>query len=156
MYTKTDGTCDCLWICELVVLSNRHVLYLLFHRFREILYVSRQEVQSGWEMASLPGTIWLGILCELHLLRGTIFHGCDFQVCSSTCRGVSVPRWPGSMGVKILKEDKKQITRKITHLLSIFLLSFGLAFHWSSEYLIWTYTYGLLAKWYRTWKKKKE
>lgn len=75
MYTKIDVTCDCLWICELVVLSNRHVLHLLPHRFRDILYVSRQEVQSGGEMASLPGTIWHGLLCELHLLRGTNLHG---------------------------------------------------------------------------------
>lgn len=29
-------------------------------------------------MASLPGTIWTGLLCELHLLRGTMLMAQDF------------------------------------------------------------------------------
>ena len=39
-----------------------------------------------------------------------------------------MPRWPETMGVKILKEDKKQITRKNMHLPSISSVAFCLIF----------------------------
>lgn len=95
-------------------------------------------------MASLPGTLWVGLLRELPLLRGTVPHACDFLACSSACRGAFSTQKAREHGCQKPKRGK-EADRHEKYIPPFSSIAFWLAFHGISEYFLWTDTYGLLA-----------